>query len=42
MPCIKCGKPMRLTLIEPRDQQFDLLTYQCTPCESGESFLRTR
>jgi hypothetical protein len=40
MPCIKCGKPMRLALIEPRDQNFDLLTYQCVPCDTGESFLK--
>jgi hypothetical protein len=42
MPCIKCGRPMRLALIEPRDRQFDLLTYQCAPCDSIESFLKTR
>jgi hypothetical protein len=40
MPCIKCGKPMRLALIEPRNQHFDLLTYQCVPCDTGESFLK--
>jgi hypothetical protein len=31
---------MRLALIEPRGQNFDLLTYQCTPCDAGESFLK--
>jgi hypothetical protein len=31
---------MRLALIEPRNQQFDLLTYHCAPCDSGESFLK--
>jgi hypothetical protein len=35
MPCIKCGEPMRLTLIEPRNLNFDLLTYQCIPCDTG-------
>ena len=40
MPCIKCGEPMRLALIEPRNQNFDLLTYQCVPCDTGESFLK--
>jgi hypothetical protein len=40
MPCIKCGEPMRLALIEPRSLGFDLLTYQCIPCDTGESFLK--
>lgn len=31
---------MRLALIEPRGQKYDLLTYRCTPCDSGESFLK--
>jgi hypothetical protein len=31
---------MRLALIEPRGQNFDLLTYRCITCDSGESFLR--
>ena len=38
MPCLKCGHPMRLALIEPRNQRFQLLTYLCGPCDSGESF----
>ncbi len=42
MPCMKCGTQMRLALIEPRDQVYDVLTYQCTPCNSGESFLNAR
>jgi hypothetical protein len=29
---------MRLALIEPRNQRFQLLTYLCGPCDSGESF----
>ena len=42
MPCMKCSAQMRLVLIEPRDQVYDLLTYQCAPCDSGESFLKVR
>jgi formate dehydrogenase maturation protein FdhE len=41
MPCIKCGEPMRLALIEPRNQNFDLVTYRCIPCDSNESFLKS-
>jgi len=33
---------MRLALIEPRDHVYDVLTYQCAPCGSGESFLKVR
>jgi hypothetical protein len=29
-------------MIEPRDQHYDVLTYRCTPCDSGESFLKAR
>jgi hypothetical protein len=25
---------------EPRGPNFDLLTYRCIPCDSGESFLK--
>jgi hypothetical protein len=39
MPCMKCGTQMRLTLVEPRDQTFDLLTYSCTACDCSEVFL---
>jgi len=31
---------MRLAMIEPRDRNFDLLTYRCIPCASEESFLQ--
>jgi hypothetical protein len=31
---------MRLALIEPQDRSYDLLTYHCVPCDSGESFLK--
>ena len=40
MPCIKCGEDMRLVLIEPRDRDFNLLTYRCGSCEADESFLK--
>jgi hypothetical protein len=39
---MKCGAQMRLAAIEPRDHVYDVLTYQCQPCESGESFLKAR
>jgi hypothetical protein len=39
MPCMKCGTQMRLTLVEPRDSTFELLTYSCTACDSSEVFL---
>jgi hypothetical protein len=42
MPCMKCGTQMRLATIEPRDQHYDVLTYRCEPCDSGESFLKAR
>ena len=41
MPCMKCVVPMRLALIEPQGHRYDLLTYRCVPCDSGESFLKT-
>jgi hypothetical protein len=37
-----CGAQRRLALIAPRDQVYDILTYRCTPCDSGESFLKAR
>jgi hypothetical protein len=40
MPCIKCGEPMRLLLIEPQDGNLNLLTYRCGGCASDESFLK--
>jgi hypothetical protein len=39
---MKCGAQMRLATIEPRDENYDVLTYRCTPCDSGESFLKAR
>jgi hypothetical protein len=41
MPCMKCGVPMRLALIEPQGRSYNLLTYSCVPCDSGESFLKS-
>jgi hypothetical protein len=40
MPCMTCGVQMRLTLIEPQGPSYNLLTYSCVPCDSGESFLK--
>jgi hypothetical protein len=40
MTCIKCNERMRLALIEPRDRNFNLLTYRCMGCTSNESFLK--
>src|SRR4029453_122073 len=42
MPCMKCGAQMRLATIDERDQNYDVLTYRCTPCDSRESFLKAR
>ncbi len=40
MPCITCGKAMRLSLIEPRNgSNFETLTYNCAACGSEERFL---
>jgi hypothetical protein len=39
MACSKCGSQMRLVLVQSQDRNFELLTYQCGPCDSGESFL---
>ena len=40
IPCLKCGQWMGLTLIEPGGRpNFELRTYACVPCETGESFL---
>ena len=40
MPCMKCAEHMRLVLIEPQDNNFNLLTYRCGACASEESFLK--
>jgi hypothetical protein len=40
MPCLQCGVQMRLALIEPQGPNYNLLTYRCVPCDSGESFLK--
>jgi hypothetical protein len=40
MSCIKCSQQMKLTLIEPREAGFNLLTYHCMGCSSDESFLK--
>jgi hypothetical protein len=40
MSCIKCSDRMRLILIEPRDETFNLFTYRCSGCFENESFLQ--
>jgi len=40
MTCIKCNERMNLVLIEPRDGEFNLVTYRCTGCSADESFLK--
>ena len=39
LPCPTCGKPMKLTLIEPRRARTELRTFECAACDSGNSFL---
>jgi hypothetical protein len=40
IPCLTCGQLMGLTLIEPGGRpHFELRTYACVPCKTGESFL---
>jgi hypothetical protein len=43
MPCMICGKAMRLSLIEPRSRSnFETLTYNCVACGSDEIFLMAK
>ena len=43
MPCMICGNPMRLSLIEPRSRSnFETLTYNCAACGSDEVFLMAK
>jgi len=37
--CSGCGKPMRLACIEPAKPGFDLRTFECPKCNTGETFL---
>ena len=39
LPCPRCGQPMKLTLIEPKGRHTELRTYECAPCDTGNSFL---
>jgi hypothetical protein len=41
MSCMKCSQQMKLMLIEPREGDFNLLTYHCLGCASDESFLKS-
>ena len=37
--CSGCGKPMRLSCIEPAKPGFDLRTFECAKCNTDETFL---
>jgi hypothetical protein len=39
LTCSGCGKPMRLACIEPAKPGFDLRTFECAKCNTGETFL---
>ncbi|MBR1266515.1 hypothetical protein JQ629_03235 [Bradyrhizobium sp. AUGA SZCCT0222] len=39
LPCATCGKPMKLTLIEPSSSHIELRTFECAGCDTGASFL---
>ena len=38
LACGKCGKPMRLSCIEPGPPEFDLRIFECANCESSKTF----
>jgi ribosomal protein L37AE/L43A len=38
LPCSKCGKPMRLTCIEPATPGYDVRTFECLECNTIRSF----
>jgi hypothetical protein len=37
--CSGCGKPMRLSCIEPAKPGSDLRTFECAKCNTDETFL---
>jgi DNA-directed RNA polymerase subunit RPC12/RpoP len=37
-PCAKCGKPMRLSCIEPAEAGFDVRTFECEKCNHKVKF----
>jgi hypothetical protein len=37
-PCTKCGKPMRLSSIEPAEPGFDVRTFECEKCNQTLKF----
>jgi len=39
LACGKCGKPMRLSRIEPGPPGFDLRTFECTKCDFDTAFV---
>jgi hypothetical protein len=40
-PCTKCGKPMRLSCIEPTEPGFDVRTFECGKCNRNVKFAVT-
>jgi hypothetical protein len=38
IPCAKCGKPMRLSSIEPTEPGLDLRTFDCNKCNHTVKF----
>ena len=36
--CVKCGKPMRLSCIEPAEPGFDVRTFECEKCNHTAKF----
>ena len=38
LACSKCGKPMRLSCIEPAAPGYDIRTFECTKSDLSECF----
>jgi hypothetical protein len=36
--CVKCGKPMKLSCIEPAEPGFDVRTFECEKCNHTVKF----
>ena len=39
LACPRCGKPMRMSSIEPGSPGFDMRTFECAKCETTKKFL---
>jgi hypothetical protein len=39
LACGECGKPMRLSRIEPGPPGFDLRIFECAKCDSDRTFV---